>query len=89
MLVVKPVDFEQILYPKGISQANLMFMVPYILVMYIFVWKSNEMHMDLYVFFISLCLLYMLRVLFAHHQELKLQRTAVGTRDCFDVWEVG
>jgi hypothetical protein len=39
-------------------------MIPYILVMYIFDWKSNKMQMDSYVFFISLYLLYMFRVLF-------------------------
>jgi hypothetical protein len=43
---------------------NLMFMVPYILAKCICDWKSNEMHMDLYVFFISLYLFYMFRVLF-------------------------
>jgi hypothetical protein len=43
-----------------------MFMVPYILVKYIFYWKSNWMYMGLYVFFIPLYfLLYMFRVLFA------------------------
>jgi hypothetical protein len=41
-----------------------MFMVPYVLVMCIFDWMSNEMYMDLYVLFMSLYLLYIFRVLF-------------------------
>jgi hypothetical protein len=64
----------------------MMFMVPYILVIYIFDCKSDEMHTDF------LCILYYnmlaLRVsgaICTHHQEHKLQSTAVGTRDCYGV----
>jgi hypothetical protein len=39
--------------------------IEYIFKVYIFDWKSNELHMDLYVFFILLYLLYMFGVLFA------------------------
>jgi hypothetical protein len=71
-----------------------MFMVPYILVIYIYIYifdcKSDEMHTDF------LCILYY--IIFAlhvsgaictHHQVHKLQSTTVGTRDCYGVLEVG
>jgi hypothetical protein len=58
-------------------------MVPYILVIYIFDLKSNELHMDFF-----LCILYFTKLalhvsgaICTHHQEYKLQNTAVGTRD--------
>jgi hypothetical protein len=47
------------------ASINLMFMVPYILVIHIFDCKSDEMHTDFYVFLITLNFLYMYRVLFA------------------------
>jgi hypothetical protein len=57
---------------------------------YIFDCKSEKMHTDF------LCILYYttlaLRVsgvICTHHQEHKLQSTAVGTRDCYGVLEVG
>jgi hypothetical protein len=111
------------------TRFGLMFVTPYILVMSIFDWESNKMHMDLYAFFISLSLLYMYRVnvsgsvhlgnmyirlrvqqnahwfvrilhftifalhvsgaVYTHHQEHKLQSTAVGMRDCYGMWEGG
>jgi hypothetical protein len=54
---------------------------------YIFDCKSNKIHMDFFI-----CILYYtilaLRASGAfctHHQEYKLQSTAVGTRDCYGV----
>jgi hypothetical protein len=80
------------LYLQVMFLLNLMFMVPYILVIYIYIFdcKSNEMHINF------LCILYYttlaLRVSGAsctHHQEYKLQSTAVGTRDFYGVLGVG
>jgi hypothetical protein len=66
---------------------GLMFMFPYIFIIYIFDWKSNEMHMDcLCILYYTILALYVSGAICCHNQELKLQSTAVGTRDCYDVF---
>jgi hypothetical protein len=66
-----------------------MLMVPYNLVIYIFDLKSDEMHTDFYVFFITLFSLHVSGAICTYHQEHKLQSTAVGMRDCYGVLEGG
>jgi hypothetical protein len=55
-------------------------MVPYILVIYVFDCKSEEMHTDfLCILHYIMLAVYVSGVICAHHQEHKLQSTAVGT----------
>jgi hypothetical protein len=71
---------------------NLTFMVPYVLVfrVYMFDWKSEEMHTDfLCILYYTVLALHVSGVICTHHQEHKLQSTAVGTRDGYGVLEVG
>jgi hypothetical protein len=70
----------------------LMFMVPYILVIYIYIFdcESNEIHTDfLYIVYYTIISLHVSGAICTHHQEHKLQSTAVDTRDCYGVLEVG
>jgi hypothetical protein len=68
----------------------LMFMIPYILVTYIFDCKSNEMHTEfLCILYYTILALHVSGAIYTHHQEHKLQSTAIGTRDCYGVLEVG
>jgi hypothetical protein len=63
--------------------------VPYILVAYIFDWKS-EMHTTiLCILYYAMLALHVSGAICTHHQEHKLQSTAVGTCDCYGVLEVG
>jgi hypothetical protein len=58
--------------------------------MYIFDWKSNEMHTDfLCILYFTIFALHVLGAIYTHHQEHKLQSTAVRMRDCYGMWEVG
>jgi hypothetical protein len=60
----------------------LMFMFPYILVIYIFDCKSDEMDMDLlFVLYYTLLALHVSGTICTYHQEHKLLSTAIGTRD--------
>jgi hypothetical protein len=69
---------------------HLMFMVPYIFVIYVFNWKSNEMHGSfLCIRYFTILAVHVLGAICTHHQEHKLQSTAVGVRDCYGVLEVG
>jgi hypothetical protein len=57
---------------------------------YIFDWKSKEMHMDiLCILYFAIISLHVSGAVCTHHQEHKLQSAAVGTRDCYGVLEVG
>jgi hypothetical protein len=69
----------------------LMFMVPYILVIYIYSIESpNEMHMAcLCILYFNILALHVSGASYTHYQEHKLQSTAVGTCDCYGVVEVG
>jgi hypothetical protein len=59
-------------------------------VRYTLSWKSNEMHMDiLCILYFTILALCVSGVICTHHQEHKLQSTAVGTRDGYGVLEVG
>jgi hypothetical protein len=81
-------DTQEKIIMKRFKQ-HLMFMVLYILETYIFDSKSNKMHTDF------LCILYYTTLalqvsgaIYTHHQEHKLQSTAVGMCDCYGVWTV-
>jgi hypothetical protein len=67
-----------------------MFMVPYILVIYILDCKSDEMHTDfLCIHYYTTHALHVSGAICTHHQEHKLQSTAVCTRECYGALEVG
>jgi hypothetical protein len=67
-----------------------MFMVPLISVMYIYIdCKSDEMHTDFLCVYSTILALHVSGAICTHHQEHKLQSTAVGTRDCYGVLEGG
>jgi hypothetical protein len=58
--------------------------------MYIFDCKSDELHTDfLCVLYYTIHVLHVSGAICTHHQEHKLQSTAVGTRDCYGVLEIG
>jgi hypothetical protein len=64
--------------------------IEYIFKVYIFDWKSNEMHMDfLCILYFTILALHVSGAIRTHHQEHKLQSTAVGACDCYGVLEVG
>jgi hypothetical protein len=68
-----------------------MFMVPDILVLYIYIFdcRSDEMHTDfLCILYHTTLALHVSGVICTHHQEHKLQSTAVGTCSCYGVLEV-
>jgi hypothetical protein len=66
-----------------------MFMVLYILVIYIFDCKSNKMHTDFLCILYNTTLALHLSGTICNQQQHELQSTAVGTRDCYSVLEVG
>jgi hypothetical protein len=66
-----------------------MFMVPYILVTYIFDYKSNKMRTDFLCILYNTTLALHLSGAICNQQQRELQSTAVGTRDCYSVLEVG
>jgi hypothetical protein len=56
----------------------------------IFDCNSDEMHMDfLCILYYTILAIHVSGAIHTHHQEHKLQCTAVGTRDCYCVLEVG
>jgi hypothetical protein len=76
------------IYESTTILSYLMFMVPYILVTYMFGCKSDKMHTDLvYILYYTIFALHVSGAI-CTHQEHKLQNTAVGTRDCYGVLEV-
>jgi hypothetical protein len=84
-----------------------MFMVPYILVIYIYTYiyiyiyiytsiyifdrlqVRRDAHGFLCIFYYTILALHVSVAICTHHQEHKLQSTAVGTRECFGVLEAG
>jgi hypothetical protein len=57
--------------------------------MYIFDCKSDEMHTDfLFILYYTMLALHVSGGICTHHQEHKLQSTAVGMGDCCGVLEV-
>jgi hypothetical protein len=57
---------------------------------YILYCKPEEMHADfLYILYYTTLALHVSGAIYTHHQEHKLQSTAVGTRDCYGVLEGG
>jgi hypothetical protein len=67
-----------------------MFVVPYILVIYIYSIKGRrDAHGFLCILYYTVFALHVSGAICIHHQGHKLQSTAVGTRDCYGVLEVG
>jgi hypothetical protein len=63
-----------------------MFMVPYVC---IFHCMSDEIHTDFCILYYTIIALHVSGAICTHHQEHKLQSTAVGTRDCYGLLEAG
>jgi hypothetical protein len=68
----------------------LMFLVPYILVIYVRLEVQRDAHgFFLCILYYTILALHVSGAICTHHQEHKLQSTAVGPRDCYGVLEVG
>jgi hypothetical protein len=72
----------------------LMFMVPHILVIYIYIYiysipnPTRCTRIFLYILYYTIHALHVSGAICTHHQEHKLQSTAVGTCDCYGALEV-
>jgi hypothetical protein len=88
--MINGVNRENILCRVKVNNRPIRSMQHRELVMNIFDCKSDEMHTDfLCVLYYTVLALHVSGAICTHHQEHKLQSTAVSTRDCYGVLEVG
>jgi hypothetical protein len=57
--------------------------------LYIRLKVQQDGHGFVCILYFTIFALHVSGAIYTHHQEHKLQGTAVGTRDCYGVWEVG